>query len=245
MHAVPFVSHAFTPVPPGVQPFVSHEPRFQLKATEAHPIDISEDEALPQISLWLLPPNEMAGLPSSTAMSTRSSLVQLSNAVMKANKLPGTMEPHMTLIGNVGLSKSDAMAKLQLLKGSGPVSVVFEKVIEAPDARGKVPWYQACIAAAKATPQLLVLQRKCREVMFGEAPPRNAWAPPSCVPHLSLAYAPNGELSPVVNGLPIPPPFVATTLALCITATSASGGSDQAYESFVAGEWQELARVAL
>ena len=193
-----------------------------------------------QISCWLLPP-KFSALPSNTAVSTRSTLVQTSNQLARAHKLPATMEPHITLIGDVGCSAADAASRLESLKGSGPVSCAFDLISSAPPsaADGKVPWYQSCVAVVKQTPQLLALQRRARECFLG-VPTRSfaaEWAPPLGVPHLSLAYAPNNELSQRLRTLSLPPPFVATTLALFYT----SGG----FQGFANGEWTEVGRVEL
>ena len=149
----------------------------------------------------------------------------------------------MTLIGNVGLSEEEAVSRLKSLEGCGPVACTFERLAAADKAADeKVPWHQSCVAVVKATPQLLALQRKCRAALLGENPPRNEWAPPLCVPHVSLAYAANNELCQMNFSASPPPPFVATTVVL--HATSGPRGGDP-YQSFVGGEWREVGRVEL
>jgi hypothetical protein len=155
------------------------------------------------------------------------------------------MEPHITIIGNVGLSVEEATHRLKSLKGSGPVACTFERITAADKgADGKVPWHQSCVAVVKATPALLALQRKCRAGILGESPPSNTWAPPLCAPHLSLAYAANNELCEMDMGAsPIPSPFVATALVLYATSDPASSGDP--YQSYVSGKWIEVGRVEL
>ena len=217
----------------------------QPKAQEAS-IDISEPAGLPQqISLWLVPPDCLAMPPN--AHSSRMSLVEVSSKLARQHKLPGSMEPHITIIGDVGLHAEEARSRLKSLKGSGPVACTFERITAAEKgADGKVPWHQSCVAVVKATPALLALQRKCRAALLGETPPRNTWAPPLSVPHLSLAYAANNELCNVNFGAsPAPHPFVATALVLYATSDpEISGGSDP-YQSYVGGKWMEVGRVEL
>lgn len=217
------------------------QPPQAVDMQSAAAVDISEP--LQQISCWLVPP-DCSSMPPNAASSSRNSLVECSSRVTRQHKLPGSMEPHITLIGNVGLCKEEAVSRLKSLMGCGPVACTFERLTAAgKGADGRVPWHQSCVAVVKPTPQLLALQRKCRAALLGENPPRNEWAPPLCVPHVSLAYAANNELYQMnFSTSPVPPPFVATTLVLY--ATSGPQGGDP-YQSFVGGEWREVGRVAL
>ena len=84
----------------------------QPKAQEAS-IDISEPAGLPQqISLWLVPPDCSAMPPN--AHSSRMSLVEVSSKLARQHKLPGSMEPHITIIGDVGLHAEEACSRLKL-----------------------------------------------------------------------------------------------------------------------------------
>lgn len=218
-----------------------HAVRLARLQPPAAAVDISEP--LQQISCWLVPP-DCSSMPPNAAFSSRASLLELSSRLARQYKLPGSMAPHMTLIGNVGLSEEEAASRLETLKGSGPVACAFERLAAAErGADGKVPWYQSCVALVKPTPQLLALQRKCRAALLDETPPLNTWAPPLAAPHVSLAYAANNELERMkLSESPVPPPFVASALAL-YTTTGPQGGDP--YQSFVRGEWREVGRVAL
>ena len=191
------------------------------------------EQATPALSLWLIPPDLSEFPGNNVETSYRSTLVKQIHWLARAFKTP-RFEPHITLIGNVNLGVQEATRRLQEMKGTGlsAISVHFDKITNASDADGKVPWHQSCVAVVRSTPQLLALQRKARELMLGETPPTNHWAPPLQQPHMSLAYA----TAPIaLDAVQTPNPFVATHVALYDTTSLLEG----------AATWREVARVRL
>ena len=193
--------------------------------------------ALMPISLWLVPPTGEKVAPATDApTSTRESLMAEMQTIAEANLLP-TYEPHITLMGSVGnLSHDEATARLQALKGAGPVTIAFTKITAGIlEETGLAPWYQSGVAVVNMTPQLVSLQRLALGAFQSKAAADTApvWAPPLRKPHLSLAYGNTPEL---LSQLQVPSPFVASEVAIydCTPATLAG-----------VPQWKAIARVPL
>ena len=146
-------------------------------------------------------------------------------------------EPHVTLFNTEELSAEDAAARLQTLRGTGPVGIAFTEISTGcldPET-GTAPFCQTCVAVVRETPQLVELQRRlfCAFQGSGAGAQAPLWAPPLRKPHLSLAY---GSAPSVLAEVQVPAPFVADSLAIwdCCPATLEG----------VSG-WHEISRVPL
>ena len=179
------------------------------------------------VSVWLLPPSQ-AAKPLSASMRSFSAKHGLPFA-----------PPHVTLLGDVGQTAAAAdalLAKLEALRGVGPVHTQLTEIAAGVDADGKAPWNQSAVAVVEATPAILNIQARVHLAFRGEeavkqAPP--AWPPPIGKPHLSLAY---GSSAASLAELKPPPPFEAAEIALWDATPATLEGVVQ---------WRELGRVPL
>ena len=177
------------------------------------------------ISLWLLP-----------SAAARAPLVASMEQLAAAHGLPST-DAHITLLGNSGdgLTPDEAAARLQALRGRGPVAISLTEVASGTDAEGRAPWNQSCVAVVNETDELIQLQRLAADTFLGAeaAAAARPWAAPLCKPHLSLAY---GNAPEVLGEAQLPEPFVAD----CVAVWDCNPGTLEGVLS-----WREIARVAL
>lgn len=138
-------------------------------------------------------------------------------------------DPHMTLIGGItGMSETQAIEKLQALKGSGEFELSFGEVT------GAEKWNQIAVATASETKELTELHSIAREAFKGTARSEPVtWSPPLSKPHLSLAY---GEDSAVRKVCKSAKSFCCGTVALVDCDPPSLAGVP---------DWKILARVSL
>lgn len=173
---------------------------------------------MPYYCLWLLPPEPLF-----------ATLKADIGRVVKEFGSGPLFDPHVTLIGGItGMSETQAIEKLQALKGSGEFELSFGEVT------GEDKWNQIAVATAGETKELTELHSIAREAFKGT--PRTepvTWSPPLGKPHLSLAY---GEDSAVRKVCKSPKSFLCGTVALVDCDPPSLAG---------VADWKIVARVSL
>ena len=106
-------------------------------------------DSTPLISCWLVPPEP-----------NRTDLQALVRELAQRHGLQ-PFEPHVTLIGNLGLSEADAVEKLKSLAGTGSVPVQLTAVEAYP------VWNQSLMAVAADTPELCSAHALARQAFWG------------------------------------------------------------------------------